>query len=259
MLRYRVRILNPENRSAGDSKVAVAPSGAAPAPVAGLRVTASREGAVVEWNALSSPAIIELERRLVVSAQEKSTTADASGTKAAGLSGNEEPSEVKLRSADPKSHPDVADSGGTLDHTATRGNSYMYRAQRLRTVIVNGKALELRSELSSPVTLRMTDTFPPAIPTGLASVPSSSNGKASIDLSWQPGADIDLAGYNIYRSTGAPGFAKLNSTPVIGPAYTDTTVTPGTVYTYRVTAVDGTGNESTPSAEVKETAEAPTP
>ena len=263
-LRYRVRILNPENRSAGDSKAATAPSGTAPAAVLGLHAKASREGAVVEWSAIPSPSIIELERRTAVSAQEKAgaKTAKPKSAKSAQnvqLSGSEEPVEVHLYSADPKTHPDATDSGGTVDHTAKRGDSYIYRAQRLRTVTVNGKALELRSELSSPVTLAMTDTFPPAAPTGLASVPSGSNAKAAIDLSWQPGADIDLAGYNVYRSSDGGTFVRLNSTPIAGPAYTDATVVPANVYTYQVTSVDATGNESAPSTQVKETAQAPNP
>ena len=86
-------------------------------------------------------------------------------------------------------------------------------------------------------------------------MPSSSGGHAAIDLSWQPDADIDLAGYNVYRRTGSSGtFTRVTSKPIPGPALSDTEVTPTATYTYRVTAVDNDGNESSPSDEITETA-----
>ena len=252
-LAYRVRILNPEGRYADASKPAIAPAGAAPPPVAALHVTGTRNGALLQWNALSSPSVVELQRSLAVTGTPKPQPKKSS----LQLS-PEDPATALLRSSDIDKAP-ATDPGGTLDRSARRGERYTYRAQRLRTVNVDGKALELRSDLSQPVTLNFVDTFPPATPTGLASVPSGSNNKAAIDLSWQPVTDTDLAGYNIYRHTASGSFERLNSTPVLGPAFSDSTVTPGTSYTYRVTAVTAAGNESTPSAEVTETAQTPTP
>jgi hypothetical protein len=258
-LRYRVRILNAENRSAGDSKAALAASGKAPESVMGLHAAPNRAGAIIEWQTSSSPAVVELVRDRIVPPQ-PATKPAAKPAKSPGAEfAGEDTTQVRLRSADTKTMPPPADPGGTLDHTAKRGESYTYRAQRVRSVAVNGQTLELRSQLSSPVTLHNNDVFPPAVPTGLASVPSTSNGKAAVDLSWQPGSDLDLAGYNVYRRTPAGSFARLNSAPVTGPAYTDADVTAASSYTYRVTAVDSSGNESAPSSEVTETAGAPTP
>ena len=251
-LAYRVRLLNPEGRSAGPSKAAIAPSGSAPPPVAGLHVAATRAGAVIEWQPLGSPAIVELRRSLVVTGQ-------PNPAKKSDMFAGSEPTDVQLRTADPKATPSAPDPGGTLDRGVQRGESYTYRAQRLRTVSAGGQTFELRSELSPPFTFSLNDTFPPATPTGLASVPSASNGKAAIDLSWEPATDTDLAGYNVYRRTGSGSFEKLTATPLPGPAFSDSTVTPGSSYTYRVTSVDATGNESPHSAEVTETAHAPTP
>ena len=236
-LRYRVRILNGDNRTAGYTKVAVAPSGEAPSP---------------------TPSVIELVRLHDVPPQPPQAKKPASSPKAAASPLDmdaEEPAEVRLRSADIKTNPNAADPGGTIDHTARRGETYTYRAQRIRLAEVDGRTLKLRSELSQPVTLKNTDVFPPSPPAGLAGVPSSSGGHAAIDLSWQPDADIDLAGYNVYRRDANGSFTRLNAAPLTGPAYTDATVTPGTRYTYRVTAVDGSGNESAPSTEASETAQ----
>lgn len=256
VLHYRVRILNPDDRSAGDSKAVLVPSGAAPPPVLDLRASASRAGAVIAWTSSSTPVVVELERRLAVPAQPPKgrTTGD---DKRMQLPGTDEPVVVHLLSAD--SHSNTADPGGTVDTSARRGASYIYRAQRLRTTTINGQALELRSELSPPVTLRMTDTFPPAAPAGLASVPSSANGRPAIDLSWEPDVDLDLAGYNIYRRDASGSFVRLNADLVRSPAYTDAAVTAGARLTYRITAIDASGNESPPSAEITETAQALNP
>jgi len=252
-LAYRIRILNPEGRFAEASKPALAPAGAAPPPVAALRVTGTRNGALLEWSAITSPSVVELQRSLTITG-----TPQPRAKKSSLQLSPEEPAEVRLRSSEIK-QPPASDPGGTLDHTAKRGERYTYRAQRLRTVTVDGKIFELRGELSQSVTLNFADTFPPATPAGLAAVPSSLNGKAAIDLSWQPGPDTDLAGYNVYRRAASGSFERLNTTPILGPAFSDSTVTPSVGYTYRVTGVTTAGNESAPSAEVTETSQTPNP
>ncbi|MBS1820821.1 MAG: fibronectin type III domain-containing protein [Acidobacteria bacterium] len=250
-LAYRVRILNPEGRFADASKPAIAPAGAAPPPMAAFHATGTRDGALLQWTALASPSVVELQRTLIVTA-----TPQPRPKKSSLQLEPEEAATVLLRSADVNA---ATDPGGTLDRTAKRGGRYTYRAQRVRTVTVAGKTLELRGELSQPVELDFADTFAPATPTGLASVPSGSNDKAAIDLSWQPVTESNLAGYNVYRRTASGAFERLNVTPVLGPAFSDSTVTPGTGYTYRVTAVTTAGNEGAPSTEVTETAQAPNP
>ena len=55
----------------------------------------------------------------------------------------------------------------------------------------------------------------------------------------------DLAGYYIYRSEAvSETFKRLNEEPVRGISYTDTTAINGITYSYAVTAVDYSGNES---------------
>jgi hypothetical protein len=245
-LAYRVRILNPEGRSAGLSKPAVAAAGAAPLPIAGLHATATRNGTLLEWQPAPSPSIIELNRTLVSANAPKPPPKKA----ASPLAPPDEPAEVHLRIGTESS---ATDPGGTLDRTAQRGETYTYSAQRIRTVTLNGQSYELRSDTSSPITVALTDIFAPDTPTGLAAIPGGTATTPAIDLSWQPNTDPDLAGYNVYRRTNDT-FQRITSTPTLGPAFSDTTITPGTAYTYRVTAIDSTGNESAPSTEVTETA-----
>lgn len=98
------------------------------------------------------------------------------------------------------------------------------------------------------------DTTPPSAPTGL----TATSLDAAVDLNWAAVQASDLAGYNVYRSTSSigqvSGLDPLNgTTPVSGPSYTDEGAENGTTYHYVVTAVDGAGNESTPSGEVAKT------
>lgn len=246
LIGYRVRLLNHEGRSAGYSHIALAPAGEAPAHVTGLQAKATRDGAMVEWQRAGSASLVELDRTLLSAVQVKSAS------KKSGFSlAENQPDEVRLRTA--KDDVPTADPGGTLDHTALRGQKYQYRAQRIRAVEVAGKKMEMRSTDSAPVVLAMTDKFPPSAPSGLATIPGGEVGHLAVDLSWQVNIENDLAGYNVYRRPGTGGdFKRLTDKPVAGPAFSDTAVAAGNSYTYRVTAVDADGNESMPSSEATE-------
>ncbi|HVX57128.1 MAG TPA: fibronectin type III domain-containing protein, partial [Candidatus Saccharimonadales bacterium] len=239
-LGYRVRILNPKGRSAGLSLSAFAAAGDAPAPVMGLHATAERDGALLQWQAVDGDVLVELDRTLVTS-----PAAKRSGKRSGLDLSEEEPVEIRLRTG--REDAPAKDPGGTVDRTAVRGRQYSYRAQRIRVVEMAGNRLELRSTISATAGLTMKDRFAPSAPTGLASIPATSNGRPAIDLSWQAGTENDLAGYNVYRRTGSSGpFTRMTSKPAAGPAFSDTAVDPAVTYTYRVTAVDNDGNESSP-------------
>ena len=95
------------------------------------------------------------------------------------------------------------------------------------------------------------DVTAPAAPVGLIA-----NGDAdSINLTWIANAEIDLAGYNVYRSTTSPvdtaGTPLNGGTLLTSPAFDDTSAASGTVYYYAVTATDVSDNESLPSAQVQ--------
>ncbi|MGD0443229.1 MAG: hypothetical protein ABSA39_04765 [Edaphobacter sp.] len=283
LLVYRVEILNSNGHSAGPSPDAFAAAGAAPPSVDHLRATPTREGAMIEWQHTGSTAAVELDRlplapdgTVIEPAPPKPTSKSSSkpGQKPAQKTHTDHPpksdssSPAKSPFASPPAPIEVklrtptqpADAGGTLDRTAQMGESYRYTAQRVRSVSLEGHTLELRSPISSPAAIMMRDTFPPPAPTGLEAIPGGATAAdRSIDLSWTPNTDPDLAGYNVYRqdidSKGAVAgtAARLNTTPVAGPAYRDQTAVAGRRYAYRVTAVDTAGNESAPSADIQET------
>jgi hypothetical protein len=278
LLEYRVQIFNVHGRSAGLSAEAFAAGGAAPPAVEQLRATPTRDGAMLEWQQKSTSAAVELDRLpvgpdgvVVEPPQRKAATKSsskltfkkpaASHPKPAPAATPKPlqmtapaPIEVKLRTPIQSEDP-----GGTIDHTAQMGETYHYTAQRVGSVSLGGHTLELRSAVSPPATVTMRDTFPPHAPSGLEAVPGGATAAdRSIDLSWTPDTDADLAGYFVYRQevdekgVVAGTATRLNLTPVVGPAYRDQTAMAGHRYAYHVTAVDTAGNESAPSAEVQE-------
>ncbi|HYO08053.1 MAG TPA: Ig-like domain-containing protein [Tepidisphaeraceae bacterium] len=93
---------------------------------------------------------------------------------------------------------------------------------------------------------RPADTTAPQQPVGLTFVASS----AGIALDWSNNTtDPDLAGFNVYRSAnGVDGWMKLNTTGLISnSSYNDAAAPAGQPSHYRVTAVDASGNESSPA------------
>ncbi|MGE5156270.1 MAG: alpha-amylase family glycosyl hydrolase, partial [Betaproteobacteria bacterium] len=97
------------------------------------------------------------------------------------------------------------------------------------------------------------DTTPPAAPTNLA---VTDWGAAFIALSWTAPPDPDVAEYGVYRDSGdGSGFVEIAQIPAVAdPTYSDGSVVSGISYTYRVTAFDGSLNESGPSNEVTQVA-----
>jgi fibronectin type 3 domain-containing protein len=145
---------------------------------------------------------------------------------------------------------------GALDKTARFGEAYEYTAQRIVQVTGNAtgakQTMELAGEVSAPIRVDVVDTFPPAIPQELVAVLVSE--EKTIDLSWQPDTDEDLAGYIVYRAEADRAWKRISGPqPLTGAAYRDTTVEAGHSYRYAVTAIDLTGHESRRSPEAGET------
>jgi fibronectin type 3 domain-containing protein len=261
LLDYRVEIDNASGHSAGSSNPAYAASGAAPIPIQSLRATAIPTGIMLEWTpAPSTPATtVELDRIDSTLATAKPAQAKPNSPAPLQLAGKETP-EVQL-SANPSNSQQPTTNNqpaGTIDQTAHFGDTYSYTAQRVRTLQLNGQTLQIRSTTSAPITLTLRDTFPPAIPTGLVAIPNqqptaSNQQPPSIDLSWEPNTETDLAGYYVYRKASSGPATRLNPAPLPGPAYRDITAVPGQHYTYTVTAIDTSGNESPPTPELEQT------
>lgn len=110
----------------------------------------------------------------------------------------------------------------------------------------------LESALAAEREIDYRDRYPPPAPTGLIILAEPGQAR----LLWEPSIDSELAGYLIYRQeAGGRGFVALNAEPQLELGYRDTAVESGRTYSYYVSAVDRSGNESEASATA--TAEVP--
>src|SRR5262249_9420377 len=129
---------------------------------------------------------------------------------------------------------------GTIDNTG------LYRAPGS-----TGNALITATSgtLSASASVSVLTQLP--APTGLTA--EDTNNNTEIDLSWTaPGGTV--TGCNISRATSAGGESAtpLNSAPITGTSFRDTTVSPFTTYFYTVQAVN-TGGASPASNEASAT------
>jgi hypothetical protein len=240
LLTYRIEFFSSANRSAGPSNQAFTASGPAPAPVQNLQAEGSRLGIILHWT--PSPGEIVLRR-------DDLATPTTTKTHAA-------PSTVWLQTNDSngsKSH--------TLDTAVLPDTPYRYLAQRRATLQLAGHSIEIRGELSNPADFTLLRIYPPPAPTGLTAAGffAGTPPAFAVDLVWQPvneaGLITPLAGYTVYREIlnesgqSTVPRSQLNASPVLQPAFHDTTGSPSAAYRYTVTAIDTKGNQS-PAASV---------
>jgi len=73
-------------------------------------------------------------------------------------------------------------------------------------------------------------------------------------IRWQQNTEADLAGYNVYEYAPSPdnenSYRRLNTQIVASNGYKVEGLTPGSVYYFKVSAVDETGNESALSGPI---------
>lgn len=110
-------------------------------------------------------------------------------------------------------------------------NDGLYEVKALAYDAAGNKSLE---KIAS-VTIRNT---PVVAPGKVKAEP----GEISIDISWEESKDSFIDKYKLYRSTDAEEYVFIQQSAL--RTYTDSKVQQGSVYTYKVTAVDTHGNES---------------
>lgn len=128
------------------------------------------------------------------------------------------------------------DTGGTT------GVTYFYQV----TAVNTGGASAASNQVSG--------TFEPAAPAAPAALTATA-GDTTVALSWT--ASAGATGYNIFRGVTSGG-EGATAIAVAGTTYTDSGLTDGTTYYYKVKAVNGGGSSTTsPEANAKPVAPAP--
>ena len=250
-LLYSVELLGKRGRSAGSSQPAYLAAGQAPAPFGPLTAELRANGVALHFASAPEGAVL-LHRHLASAAPKASSSLLATPA---------EPVDVDLNV-----DASTGDQGnGALDTSARFGQTYEYTAQSFSILPLasskpsEGHVFVLFGTPSAPVRVPYADTFPPEVPQELVTVAVAAEEKspASIDLSWQPDTESDLAGYIVYRAEAGSQWQRISpGGPLTAPAFRDTTVQAGHSYRYAVTAIDLSGNESKRSAEATETAPA---
>jgi hypothetical protein len=269
-LTYYVELVNRKGRSAGLSNAASVAAGQVPGSIAGLTAEMRRKGVLLSWQPDvegAGPTGVRLVRKLLTppAPRQKSKSANAQpGTQNESGAQQNSASDLLTPPAEPLERTLLVKPGTqarALDEDVRFNERYEYRAQRVATVDANGKTLELAGPLSAPVEIETKNTFPPAVPTGLAAVGTAGkNGpgneaRPAIDLNWQPNTEPDLAGYVVYRREGNGEWQRISpAQPVVGSGFHDANVTAGHTYRYAVSSIDQEGHESARSAETEETA-----
>jgi len=241
-LAYRVRTRASRKRASADSNTAIVLIRPVPERITALHGTVAEQAVELSWTAPTHtstgeplPAISEYR---VYRGEIDPASADAAAN---------DLSHAKWKS--PLAFLGSVHAETYRDNAFDFGKTYLYT---VRAVIpADGSTVE--SSDSVPAIVGPRDVFPPAAPQGLvgAIIVGIPTNAPEVELSWSINAETDLAGYRVYRSEQQDTPGKLVTTDLLlSPVYRDTSVQLGHTYWYSVTAVDRSGNESSPSAPV---------
>jgi hypothetical protein len=243
---YMVRTRASTKRASADSNVVSVRVLPVPAAPAGVRASAMKETEIdLAWTAprQESPAVGIAGYRVY----------RGEAAAAAPTSQNDTSAGSNLKMAVPLTLLGPAAGTAFRDTQFSFGVTYVYVVRSLADE--QGQSVE--SDDSAPLIVMPKDIFPPAAPQRLVAVPIRDENQATgtaggyIELSWDINQEPDLQGYWVYRSE-QPGTTgqRINKELLLTPTFRDNNAVQGKQYTYRVTAVDRSGNESSLSSPV---------
>ncbi len=254
---YSVRIVNGEGRSAESAREALTAAGEAPPAITGLTAATSAQGLQVTWQ----PERVLPGERVLLQVEPAASTDPKTAPADPKTPAKVRNLRVKL-SADPGDadaeprtpQASLRDPGGAIDPALAVGEQARYTVLRTVSRTLAGQTVVVNGGAATVTATRERDTFPPAVPSGLAALAVQlEDTPPEIDLSWEPDTEPDLLGYYLYRAPAAGGeFHRLNGNPVPAISFRDQQATVGMRYRYTVSAVDRSGNESAQSAAVEE-------
>jgi hypothetical protein len=209
---YAVRTYGPQGDRSELSNQALLRPKTAPPPPAGVTAAGQADGILVEWKPVADAGGYAVYRR---AASQRFSSKPLAVVK---------PPETRY-----------------LDQSAAFGQSYIYSV-----TAVDPQQPLVESAIQSEHEIHYVDRYPPPVPEELVAVAEAGRAR----LVWRQSEAPDLAGYIVYRKGATGDWVRLTAQPITATTYVDATVGSGQGYAYRVTAIDQTGNESAPSAEV---------
>ncbi len=211
---YAIKTVAKEGETSAFSNLAMLLPVAAPQPPTGLELEPRAHGIAVAWKPAGEGEGFAVYRRLAAS-------------RAYG---------------EPLATPGSA-AHEYLDQTAKYGDRYIYAVTTLAS-----KTPRVESGFGEEREVDYQDRFAPAPPEDLVALPQP-GGKVS--LVWRASPDTDTVGYLVYRQDPGADFRKLTEAPIAELKFADGGLGTGLLFRYRVTAVDGAGNEGPPTPVVE--------
>lgn len=124
-----------------------------------------------------------------------------------------------------------------VDESATLGERYIYTV----TSVASRRPVTVESAFAEAVEVHYRDRFPPPVPSGVVTLAE----EGQVRLVWRESQAPDLAGYRVYRrGPDTQEFRPVTPELVQATEFVDRDLPSGATYSYRVAAVDTTGNES---------------
>ncbi len=132
-------------------------------------------------------------------------------------------------------NPSIISRSNYKDTGLTNGQTYYYVV-----CAIDARGNESENSDEVPATPE-EDITAPSPPTGLALEDLDSR----VILDWNDNSELDILGYNVYRSVSqGSGYTIINPAVVSNSYYVDDSVVNGSTYWYYVTALDESCNES---------------
>lgn len=133
---------------------------------------------------------------------------------------------------------------GLTDKSVTPGQNYQYRVAAVREI----SRYQIEGAPGPWAAATPLDQTGPSAPGGVVGA-SFNDG---IYLRFTPSPERDTKGYFVERAAAKAGpYKRLHAQPLVDNTYVDKDVKLGSIYWYRVVAVDEAGNPSPPSAAVE--------
>lgn len=231
---YAIRAYGPKNDRSAFSNQAALIAKPPPPPPGEVKVTGKPEGVEVSWTAPAAPA--GATPAAAPAAAPAAGHPPAATQKILGFNVYRRDASAKTFGAPVRAA--LPDARSIVDVTARFGESYIYG---VAAIAEPGPLVE--SAIQSEAEIKYVDRYPPPVPADVVALAEA----GKVRVVWRASAAPDLAGYLVSRREGPAGaWKKLTETAIPDVQYVDGSVATGATYTYRVTAVDQSGNESAP-------------